>query len=75
MFAETLMDSRRFTEDLALAEKNQEGRMLLQFCDAKHICIAETWFRKADKRKITFGPGCNKREIDFCIIGKVDRML
>ena len=47
--------------------------MLLEFCDAEHICIADTWFRKADKKKITNGSGCNKSKIDFCVMGKVDR--
>ena len=47
--------------------------MLLEFCDAKHLCIANIWFRKTDKKKITYGLGCNKSEIDFFIMGKVDR--
>ena len=42
--------------------------MLLEFCDAKHLCIANTWLRKADKKKITHGSGCNKSEIDFGIL-------
>ena len=28
--------------------------------------------KKADKKKITYGSGCDKSEIDFCIMGKVD---
>ena len=47
--------------------------MLLEFCDAKHLCIANTWFRKADKKKMTHGTGCNKSESNFCIMRKVDR--
>ena len=47
--------------------------MLLELCDAKQLCIANTWYRKADRKKITYGSGCNKSEIDFCIMGKVDR--
>ena len=46
--------------------------MLLEFCDAKHLRIANTWFRKADEKKITYGSGCNKSYIDFCIMIKVD---
>ena len=34
-----------------ISERHQEGRMLLEFCDAKHLCIAKTWFRKADKKR------------------------
>ena len=44
--------------------------MLLQFCDAKHLCVANTWYRKADMKNITYGSGCNESEIDFCIKGK-----
>ena len=47
--------------------------MLLEFCDEKHLCIANTCSRFADKKKITYGSGCNESEIDICIIGKVDR--
>ena len=47
--------------------------MLLEFCDARHLCIANTWLRKADKKRITYGSGCNKIEIYFCMVGKVDR--
>ena len=46
--------------------------MLLEFCYAKHLCIANTWFRKADKKKTMYGSGCNESEIDFFVIGKVD---
>ena len=57
---------------LSIGQGNQEGRMLLEFCDAKHLCIANTWLRKADNKKITHGSGFNKSENDFCIMGKVD---
>ena len=46
--------------------------MLSEFCDAKHLCIATTWLRKADKKKITYGSGCTKSKIYFCIMGKVN---
>ena len=49
--------------------------MLLEFCDAKHLCIANTQFRKSDKKKITYGSGSNGSEVIFCIMGKVDLMF
>ena len=52
-----------------IGERNQEGRMLLEFCDAMDLCIANTWLRKADKKKMIYGSGCN----DVCMMGKVDR--
>ena len=36
--------------------KNAEGR-LLEFCDVRELCVANTWFYKADKRKITYSAG------------------
>ena len=57
----------------SIGERNQEGRMLLESCDAMHLCIASTWFGKADRKKIAHGSGCQKSENDFCIMGKVDR--
>ena len=56
----------------SIGKRHLEGRMLSEFSDAKHLCINNTWFGKADKKKITYDSGCNKSEIDFFIIGKVD---
>ena len=44
------MDFREFVEDLALVKKIM-GRMLFEFFDAKHLCIANTWFGKADIKR------------------------
>ena len=57
---------------LSIGERNEEGRMLLELCDVKHLCIVNTWLRKADNKKTTYGSECNKSEIDFCIMGKVN---
>ena len=38
----------------------------------RHIGLETTWLRMADK-KTTNGSGCNKSEIDLCVMGKVDR--
>ena len=37
MLEETLMDCRAFYGGLSIGERSQEGRMLLEFCDAKHL--------------------------------------
>ena len=42
-------------EGFSISERNQEGRMLLEFCDAKHLCIANTSFIKADKKRVAYG--------------------
>ena len=54
----------------SIGERNQEGRMLLEFCFAKNLCVAITWPRMADKKKITCGSGCSISEIDFLLNGK-----
>jgi len=54
-------------------ERNVEGRMLLEFCDEKELCVANTWFRKKEKRKVTFSAGGNETEIDFVLVGKRNR--
>ena len=56
-----------------IGKRNQEGRMLLEYCDAKFLCLANTWFRKADKKNITYGSGCSESQIESCMMGKVDR--
>ena len=35
-----------------VGKRNAEGRRLLEFCDERELCVANTWFKKTDKRKI-----------------------
>ena len=53
-----------------IGQKNAEGRMLHEFCDERELCVANTWFKKRDKRKITFKSGNNESEIDFILVSK-----
>ena len=53
--------------------RNVEGKMLLEFCDEKKLCVANTWFRKGEKRKVTYSTGGNGTEIDFVLVGKENR--
>ena len=53
-----------------IGERNVEGNMLLEFCDEKELCVANTWFRKGEKRKVTYSAGGNESEIDFVLVGK-----
>ena len=41
-------------------ERNVEGKMLLEFFDEKELCVANTWFRKGEKRKVTYSAGGNE---------------
>ena len=51
---------------------NVEGKML-EFCDEKELCVANTWFRKGEKRKVTYSAGEIRTEIDFVLVGKGNR--
>ena len=50
-----------------------EGKMLLEFCDENELCVANTWFRKGEKRKVTYSAGGNELKIDFVLVGKGNR--
>ena len=54
-----------------VGKRNAEGRRLLEFCDGRELCVANTWFKKREKRKITYsaGGGCGT-EIDFVLVGE-----
>ena len=52
-----------------IGERNVEGKMLLECCDEKELCVANTWFRKGEKRKVTYSAGENETEIDFVLVG------
>ena len=56
-----------------IGKRNAEGRRLLEFCDEKQLCVANTWFRKEDKRKITYSVGECETEIDFVLVGRKNR--
>ena len=53
-----------------IGERNVEQKMLLEFCDEKELCVANTWFRKGENRKVTYSAGENESEIDFVLMGK-----
>ena len=38
-----------------VGQKNLEGRMLLEFCLEKELCVSNTWSKREEKRKVTFG--------------------
>ena len=53
-----------------IGKRNAEGRKLLVFCDEKELCMENTWFYKAEKRKITYRAGGCETEIDFVLVGE-----
>ena len=51
-------------------KRNTEGRRLLEFCDERELCVANTWFKNTEKRKITYSAGECGTEIDFVLVGE-----
>ena len=47
---------------------NFEGRLLLEFCLEKELCISNTWLRREEKRKVTFTMGENEKKIDIVLM-------
>ena len=47
--------------------------MLLDFCHQKELCVANMWYKKKNKRKVTYSSGGNDTEIDFVLVGKEKR--
>ena len=40
-----------------VGKRNVKGRRLLEFCDEKKLCVANTWFEKKEQRKIAYSMG------------------
>ena len=57
-------------EENGVGKKHAEERRLLEFCDERELCVANTWFKKTDKRKITYSAGGCGTQIDFVLVGK-----
>ena len=53
-----------------IGKRNFEGRRLLEFCDEKELCEANTWLEKKEQRKITSSIGGNETEIDFVLVSR-----
>ena len=51
-------------------KRNAEGRMPLKFCDKRELCVANTWFKKTNKRNIMFKCSNDESEIDFILVSK-----
>ena len=43
---------------------------MLEFCDKRELRVANSWFQKNEKRKITYIAGGYKTEIYFVLVGK-----
>ena len=60
-------------EGYGIGKRNVEERMLLDLCVQKDLCVANTWYKKRDERKVTYSSGENDAEIDLVLAGKEKR--
>ena len=40
-----------------IGKRNLEGKLLLEFCVEKDLCVGNSWFKKKDSGKVTFNWG------------------
>ena len=73
MLGNVRKDLKVYIERKKIGKRNAKGRMLLNFCDQKELCVANTWYKKKDKRKVTYSSGGNDTEIDFVLVEKEKR--
>ena len=69
MWVNVLRVLKVFTGDWCW-KRNAEGRRLLEFCNERELCVANTWYKKTDKRKTTYSAGRCGTEIDFVLVGE-----
>ena len=53
-----------------VGQRNLEGRMLLEFCLQKELCVSNTWLKREEKRRVIFRMGEKETKIDFMQINK-----
>ena len=56
-------------------DRNADGVRILEFCDTFGLTIGNTWFKRNEKRLITYASGEGKSIIDFIIVRAEDRKL
>ena len=49
-----------FDGGYGVGQRNMEGRMLLKFCMEKELFVSNTWFKREEKRKVTYRIGENE---------------
>ena len=54
-----VMDLMRFM-GYGVGQRNFEGRMILELCLKKELCVPNTRFTRKEKRKVTFRLGENE---------------
>ena len=59
-----------------IGRRNAEERRLLEFCDERELCVANTWFYKADKRNLSLIVLMNvKQKLILCLCEKNTELI
>ena len=53
-----------------VGQRNLEGRILLEFCLEKELCMSSIWTKREEKGMVTFRMGENETDIDFVLMKK-----
>ena len=69
MWGNELRVLKVFTGGMVLGKEMQKEEDCWSFV-MKELCVANTWFKKTDKRKITYSGGGCETEIDFVLVGE-----
>ena len=49
-----------------VGQTNMEGRMLLEFCLVKELCVSNTWLKRDGRRNVTFRIGKMRQKLTLC---------
>ena len=55
---------------MVLGKEMQKEEDCWSFVMKESLCVANTWFKKTNKRKITYSAGGCGTEIDFVLVGE-----
>ena len=72
MLGDGSMVLRVYMVGMKLTRGSVEGGESLKFCDEGELCMANTWFKK-EQRKMACRMGGGEAEIDFVLVGKNNR--
>jgi hypothetical protein len=55
--------------------RNVEGEMVLELAHALDLIVANTWFTKAESKKITYESGGSRTVVDYVLVRRRDRAM
>ena len=56
--------------EYGISHRKFKGRMLLEFCLEKELCMSNIWSKREEISKVTFRMGENETDFDFALIKK-----